>query len=109
MAGGHVNADLGVMGTVSGEFKGHFDALQGAITTLQGESETHSASWNGDTKTAYNNAMTHVNDAWNKLNQVLDLTAGNISTSASNYGATDTQGQADMNKVPTTGITDALR
>lgn len=107
-AGGHVNADLAVMGTVSGEFKGHFDSLQSAITTLQNESETHAASWNGDTKNAYNGAMDNVTQAWNKLNNLLDLTAGNISTSASNYGGADQSGAADMNKVPTTGITDAL-
>lgn len=93
------------MSGVSGDFRTHFDSLQSAITTLQGESETHAASWNGDTKTAYNNAMTNVTAAWNKLNNLLDETAGNIGSSATNYGSTDSTGATNVNKVDTTSIT----
>jgi len=106
--GGSVNADLDVLRGVSSKLAQDYSSLQDAITRLQGEAQTHSASWDGAAKAAWNNAMIGVNDAWNKLNLILDEVAGNIGQSGSNYDTQDSDSASTYNKIPSTGITTSL-
>jgi WXG100 family type VII secretion target len=106
--GGSVKADLDVLRGVSQKLAQDYGSLQDAISTLQREADTHSASWDGAAKAAWNNAMISVNDAWNKLNLILDEVAGNVSQSGANYGTQDDDSATSYGKVQTTGITTGL-
>jgi WXG100 family type VII secretion target len=110
MAGGSgsLKADLDVLRGVSQKLAQDYQSLQDAIVKLQGEAEMHSATWSGAAKTAWNNAMVNVNNAWSALNATLDEVAGNISTSGANYDTQDSDSANSYNKIPTTGITSSL-
>jgi WXG100 family type VII secretion target len=105
---GQIKADLDLLQGVSTKMVGDYEQLQSAITTLQNESSMHAASWSGEAKTAWDNAMVGVNNAWNQLNSVLDEIASNINTSGGHYQNTDTGNAHAIGQVPTTGITTAL-
>ena len=68
----------------------------------------HSATWSGQAKNAWNDAMTNVNTAWNKLNNVLAEITGNIQTSSGSYDNTDSEGASSYRQVPAGDITSAL-
>jgi WXG100 family type VII secretion target len=108
MAGGGINADLDVLQGVSSKLANDYSSLQDAIRKLQGEADTHSASWDSQAKVAWNTAMVAVNNAWNKLNVVLDEVAGGIGRSGTNYDTQDSDSASSYGKISPTGITTGL-
>ena len=106
--GNQLRTDLEVMRGVAGKRAGDFEQLQASITTLQGQAEAHSATWSGEAKNAWTVAMSDVNSAWSRLNNVLDEITSNINASGAHYDSTDSTNAAGYKGVPVTDITSAL-
>ena len=103
-----VTADLEIMRGVAGKLANDYSQLQQNIVSLQGQAQMHAETWSGEAKTAWNAAMTDVNAAWSRLNNVLDEITSNISTSGGRYGETDATNASGYKSVQATDITATL-